>query len=140
MTMFVMVMTMCIFIMIVIVIIMYWTWCYWCFTSQMILRCLDLLCCQIFLKEIMIVVTVGHNKSLIIFTDNSIGIKTMTMFVMVMTMCIFIMIIIVIIMCWTWCYWCFTSQIILSCLDLFWCQIFLKEVMIVVTMGHDKTF
>ena len=81
----------------------------------------------------------GHDKACRILTDNSIGIKTMTIFFMVMTMCFFIMIIIVI-MCWTWCYWRFTSQMILCCLDLFWCQILLEEVMIVVTMGHDKTF
>ena len=132
---------MCIFIMIVIVIIMCWTWCYWRFTFQMILCCLDLFRGQIFLKEIMIVVTMSHDKACRIFTDNSIGIKIMAVFFMVMTMCmcIFIMIVIVIIMCWTWCSCSYTFQMILRCLDLFWCQVLLEEVMVMIAMTHDKS-
>ena len=136
-SMFVMVMTMCFFIMIIIV-IMCWTWCYWRFTSQMILCCLDLFWCQIFLKEVMIVVTMSHDKACGIFTDNSIGIKAVSMFVMMITMCIFIMIIIVI-MCWTWCSCSYTFQVILRCLNLICCQILLEEVMVMITMTHDKS-
>ena len=101
----------------------------------MILGGLNLLCCQIFLKEIMIMITMSHDKALLILTDDAIGIKTMAMFFTVMVIMIFF---IVIIMRWTWCYWCFTSQMILCRLDLFRSQIFLKEIMIMVTMGHDK--
>ena len=83
----------------------------------------------------MIVVTVWHDKTCCIFTNDSICIKTMIMLLITMVpMIIFI----VIIMRWTWCYWCFTSQMILCCLDLFRSQIFLKEIMIVVTVWHDK--
>ena len=136
MAVFFMVMTMCFFIMIVIV-IMCWTWCYWRFTSQMILSCLNLLRCQILLKEVMIVVAMSHDKSCRIFTDNSICIKPV---IMVFTMMVVMLFFIVIIMRCTWCCRICPFQVILSRLNLVCCQIFLKEVMIVVAMSHDKTF
>ena len=134
-----MVMTMCIFIMIIIV-IMCWTWCYWRFTSQMILSCLNLLRCQVLLEEIMIVVSVTHDKALLVLTDDTIGIKTVIMvFIMMVSMMIFVVLVIVI-MCWSWCSCSYAFQMILRRLNLVCCQIFLKEVMIVVAMSHDKTF
>ena len=88
MAMFVMVMTVCIFI----VIFMGWTWYWWRFTFQMILGGLNLLCCQIFLEKVMIVITVWHDKALIILTDDTIGIKTMIMvFIMMSVMFMFVM-------------------------------------------------
>ena len=120
-----------------IVIIMRWTWCYWCFTSQMILCCLDLFRSQIFLKEIMIVVTVWHDKACYIFTNDSICIKTMIM--LLITMVPMIIVIVFIIMGWTWYWWFFTFQMILGDLNLLCCQVFLEEVMIVITVWHDKT-
>ena len=131
---FIMMVSMMIFIVIV---IMSWTWCCWCFTSQMILCRLDLFRGQIFLKEIMIVVAMGHDKALRIFTDNSIGIKTVIMvFIMMVSMMIFI---VIVIMSWIWCCCICPFQVVLRCLDLISSQILLEEVMIVVTMTHDKS-
>ena len=102
---------------------------------QMILSCLNLLCCQIFLEEVMIVVTMTHDKALLIFTEDTIGIKSMIMvFIMMVSMMIFI---VIVIMCWCCCICLF--QVVLRCLDLFCCQILLEEVMIVITVTHDKT-
>ena len=115
---------------------MRWTWCYWCFTSQMFLCCLDLFRSQIFLEEVMIVVTMGHDKACRIFTDDAIGIKTVSMVFTVMVSMIFF--IVIIIMSWAWFYWRFTSQMILRRLDLLCCQVFLEEVMIMITVWHDK--
>ena len=113
-----------------------WARCYCRFTSQMILCGLNLVSCQIFLEEVMIMVSVSHDKACRIFTDDTIGIKTVIMvFIMFVAM---IIVIVFIIMGWTRYWWFFTFQMILSGLNLVCCQIFLKEIMIVVTMGHDK--
>ena len=67
----------------------------------MVLCSLNLLCGQILLEEVMIVVTVTHDKTLIILTNDTIGIKTVIMvFIMFVDMIIFI---VSIIMGWTWC-------------------------------------
>ena len=63
----------------------------------------------------MIVVTVTHDKTCRILTDDTIGVKSMVMvFIMFVAMIIFIMII----MGWTWCYWACTFQMVLRCLNL----------------------
>ena len=87
-------------IIVIVFIIMGWAWCYCRFTSQMILRGLNLVSCQIFLEEVMIMVSVSHDKSCRIFTDDSICIKTMIM--LLITMVPMIIVIVFIIMCWTW--------------------------------------
>ena len=85
----------------------------------MILRGLNLVSCQIFLEEVMIMVSVTHDKACRIFTDDTISIKTVIMvFIMFVAM---IIVIVFIIMGWAWCYCRFTSQMILRGLDLFWC-------------------
>ena len=104
---------------------------------QMVLCSLNLLCCQILLEEVMIMVSVTHDKTLLILTDDTISIKTMIMvFIMMVSMMIFI---VIVIMSWIWCCCICLFQVVLRCLNLLCCQILLEEVMIMITMTHDKS-
>ena len=104
---------------------------------QMILSCLNLLRCQVLLEEIMIVISVTHDKSLLVLTDDTIGIKTVIMvFIMMVSMMIFV---VLVIMSWIWCCCICPFQVVLRGLNLVCCQILLEEVMIVITVTHDKT-
>ena len=91
-TMIMLLITMVPMIIVIVFIIMCWTWYWWRFTFQMILCGLNLLCWQVLLKEVMIMITVWHDKTLIILTDDTIGIKTMIMvFIMMSVMSMFFM-------------------------------------------------
>ena len=104
---------------------------------QMVLCSLNLLCCQILLEEVMIMVSVTHDKTLLILTDDTISIKTVIMvFIMMVSMMIFI---VIVIMSWIWCCCICTFQVVLCGLDLISSQILLEEVMIMVAVTHDKS-
>ena len=131
---FIMMVSMMIFIVIV---IMSWIWCCCICTFQVVLRCLDLISSQILLEEVMVMITMTHNKALLILTYDTISIKTV---IMVFTMMVIVIIFIVfIIMSWIWCCCICPFQVVLCSLDLISSQILLEEVMIVVTMTHDKS-
>ena len=128
---------MMVFMLIAIVIIIGWAWCCWTCTFQVILSSLNLLCCQVLLEEVMVMVAVTHDKTLLILTDDTIGIKTM---IMLFHMMVFMMIfIVIVIMSWIWCCCICPFQVVLRCLDLISSQILLEEVMIMVAVTHDKS-
>ena len=82
----------------------------------MVLRCLDLISSQILLEEVMIMVSVTHDKALFILTDDTISIKTVIMvFIMMVSMMIFI---VIVIMSWIWCCCICPFQVVLRCLNL----------------------
>ena len=104
----------------------------------MLLRCLYLLCWQIFFEEIVGMVPMWNHKTLLILTNHSLCCKSMIMFISMMLLFRFILFMSVLIIFWNF-YSAMTMQMLLRCLYLLCWQIFFKEIVGMVPMWNYKT-